>query len=146
MFGYIAPRMDVLSEEQQQRYRAVYCGVCQDLGALSGRGGRVLLSHDLTFLALLLSSLEEPEEKRENIRCELHPLQRRPTLRSRATRYAAAMNLLLMDLKCEDQVRDDHSRAAAAEQKRLRPAVVRLSAEYSRQASVRPQRCLASAA
>ena len=134
MFGYIAPRLDVLTEEQQLRYRAFYCGLCQELGSLSGRSGRVLLSHDLTFLAILLSSLEEPEDRKDEIRCELHPLQKRSIIRNRATGYAAAMNLILMDLKCEDQIRDDHSRAASAEKKRLQPALIRLCGEYPRQA------------
>ena len=134
MFGYIAPRLDVLPEDRKLRYRSVYCGLCQELGRLSGRSGRILLSHDMTFLALLLSSLEEPEEREEEIRCAVHPLQKRTAVQSRAVSYAASMNLILMDLKCEDQIRDDHSRAASTERKWLRPAVNRLTAEYVPQA------------
>ncbi len=31
MFGYVLPRRDRLSEEQQARYRAAYCGLCRCL-------------------------------------------------------------------------------------------------------------------
>ena len=133
MFGYIAPRLDQLNDEQKRRYRSVYCGLCQALGTLSGRSGRLLLSHDMTFLALLLGSLTEPEETEKEIRCAVHPAKKRPVLQSRAVEYAAAMNLILMDQKCADSVRDDHSRAAAAERRWLKPAVEKLAERYPRE-------------
>ncbi|MCR4876651.1 MAG: DUF5685 family protein [Clostridiales bacterium] len=133
MFGYIVPKMDALTEDQKRRYRQVYCGVCRELGALSGRSGRLLLSHDMTFLALLLNSLMEPEEKTESFRCAAHPLHPREILISRAVHYAAAMNLILMDLKCEDQIRDDHSQAARAERRFLKNAAEATRQEYSLQ-------------
>lgn len=130
MFGYIAPLMELMDEERQKRYRSVYCGVCRVLGELSGQSGRLLLSHDLTFLALLLSSLEEPEEQEEDYRCLIHPIKERTTIRSRAVEYAAGMNLILMDLKCEDQVRDEGSRTAKKERERLAPVIEQLSEQY----------------
>ena len=134
MFGYIAPHMETLNEEQKKRYRSVYCGLCQTLGELSGHSGRVLLSHDMTFLALLLSSLEDPEEKTEKFRCAVHPMKEQACVRSRAVEYAAGMNLILMDLKCEDQIRDDGSRVAAREKKRLKPAMVTVGGRWPEQA------------
>ena len=59
MFGYVAPVLSVLSDEQKQRYRSVYCGVCHALKARHGQPGRLSLSNDMTFLALLLSSLHD---------------------------------------------------------------------------------------
>ena len=41
MFGYIAPVLSVLSDEQKQRYRSFYCGVCH---ALLKRHGQARLS------------------------------------------------------------------------------------------------------
>ena len=133
MFGYIAPLMDQMDEERQKRYRSVYCGLCRSLGDLSGQSGRLLLSHDMTFLALLLSSLEEPAEQEEDYRCLIHPVKERTTVRSLAVDYAAAMNLILMDLKCEDQVRDEGSRTARKERERLAPAIERLEKQYPAQ-------------
>ena len=134
MFGYIAPLMEQMDEERQQRYRSVYCGLCRTLGELSGQSGRLLLSHDMTFLALLLSSLEEPAESESVYRCVMHPVKERRTVRSRAVEYAAGMNLILMDLKCEDQVRDEGSRAAKKERERLAPVIEKLRAQYPIQA------------
>ena len=54
MFGYIAPRLDQLEEAQRERYQAYYCGLCRVLGERSGHSGRLTLSHDMTFLAILL--------------------------------------------------------------------------------------------
>ena len=134
MFGYIAPNMEALNEEQKKRYRAVYCGLCQALGALSGHSGRVLLSHDLTFLALLLSSLEDPEEKEDKFRCAVHPVKEQACVRSRAVEYAAGMNLILMDLKCEDQIRDEGSRIAARERKKLEAGMAQVRSRWPEQA------------
>ena len=133
MFGYITPRMDALSETQQQRYRSVYCGLCRELGRLSGQRGRALLSHDMTFLALLLSSLTEPDEAAKEFRCPVHPIQKRLQVQNEAISYAAAMNLVLMDLKCEDQIRDEHSRAAETVKQRIQPAMEKIKKQYSRQ-------------
>ena len=135
MFGYITPRTDQLTGEQKDRYQAVYCGLCQALGELSGGSGRLLLSHDMTFLALLLGSLEEPTETEMTCRCSLHPMKERRVIRSRAVNFAAKMNLFLMDMKCEDQIRDDGSRVARAERKRLENAVRKIMAEYPGQTS-----------
>ena len=74
MFGYIAPRLDQLEESQRERYQAYYCGLCRVLGERSGHSGRLTLSHDMTFLALLLSSLYEPEESLRDLRCPVHPV------------------------------------------------------------------------
>ena len=54
MFGYVAPVLSVLTDEQKQRYRSVYCGVCHALKSRHGQSGRLSLSNDMTFLALLL--------------------------------------------------------------------------------------------
>ena len=96
MFGYIAPRLDQLSEDQRARYQTYYCGLCREMGKRSGRSGRLTLSHDITFLALLLSSLYEPEESVSSLRCAVHPLHPRQITDSAMMAYAADMNLLLM--------------------------------------------------
>ena len=59
MFGYVAPVLSVLNDEQRLRYRSLYCGVCHALKERHGQSGRLSLSNDMTFLAMLLSSLYE---------------------------------------------------------------------------------------
>ena len=109
MFGYIAPVLSVLTDEQKQRYRAFYCGVCHALKKRHGQSGRISLSNDMTFLALLLSSLYEPESENARSRCAVHPVKPHEYFSSPMIDYAADMNALLFYWKCEDQRIDDHS-------------------------------------
>ena len=136
MFGYIAPVLNALSEEQQQTYRAAYCGVCHALSRKTGAAGRITLSNDMTFLALLLTSLYEPEEEACRGRCAVHPLAPRPFVRSAMVDYAADMNLLLTYYKCQDQWADDHALAGRAGLRWLKPTLSRLEAAWPRQSRV----------
>ena len=123
MFGYITPVLSVLTEEQKQRYRVVYCGLCHALKRRHGQAGRISLSNDMTFLALLLSSLYEPETVRTVSHCAVHPLHSRPYLSSSMIDYAADMNALLFFFKCTDQRMDDRSlRGKAGEALFRKPA------------------------
>jgi len=136
LFGYIAPVLNALSEEQQQAYRAAYCGVCHALSRKTGAAGRITLSNDMTFLALLLTSLYEPEEEACRGRCAVHPLAPRPFVRSAMVDYAADMNLLLTYYKCQDQWADDHALAGRAGLRWLKPTLERLEAAWPRQSRV----------
>ena len=109
MFGYIHPVMSVLSDEQKLRYRSFYCGVCHALSDQYGQIRRLSLSNDMTFLAVLLSSLYEPEARLTRSRCAVHPLKSHAYLSSQMISYAADMNTLLFYYKCVDQRMDDHS-------------------------------------
>lgn len=53
MFGYVRPRIDLLSQQDQERYRAAYCGLCRALGKGYGFRARFLVNYDMTFLYLL---------------------------------------------------------------------------------------------
>ena len=57
MFGYLVAASELLEEEQQQRYKECYCGLCRSLDRCFGSAARLTLNYDLTFLVLLLSSL-----------------------------------------------------------------------------------------
>ena len=56
MFGYITADARLLTEEQQTRYAACYCGLCRRLGRECSAVSRLTLTYDMTFLVLLLSS------------------------------------------------------------------------------------------
>ena len=117
MFGYITVNPGGLEEEQLLRYRSYYCGVCRSLTKRYGRAGQLTLSNDMTFTALLLTSLYEPAAEEHDFRCGLHPVKGRHFITSAAVDYAADMNLLLAWYKCEDDMQDDpglKSRAGTA--------------------------------
>ena len=72
MFGYVLPPLDLLTEEDQQSFRAVYCGLCRCLGRRCGERARLILNYDFTYLAILLSggaAGERPEERRVGKDC-----------------------------------------------------------------------------
>lgn len=114
MFGYVMANAQELSPAQRDRYLSLYCGICRAIGAGASEASRLALNYDMVFLALLLSSLYEPEEERGQGRCLVHPLQKRPWCRSEAVAYAADMNVALAYFSADDHWRDDRRLDALA--------------------------------
>ena len=138
MFGYITANLQSLSEEQLRRMRACYCGLCRSLQARYGETSRLVLSNDMTFLAMLLSSLYEPGEQDKKRRCLLHPVSPRDYVASPAEDYAADMNLLLAWHKCLDDIQDEGSLRGKAEKALLEKSFREVEARY-------PEKCRAVA-
>ncbi|MEG0125984.1 MAG: DUF5685 family protein [Clostridia bacterium] len=134
MFGYVTIAASALSEEQQSRYRAYYCGLCHTLHTRYGQCGRLTLSYDMTFLYLLLSSLYEPEQALCKERCMPHPLKPHAYVQNEICEYCADMNIALAYHKCLDDWQDDHSLLGRAEAGLLKSAYLRVRALY-------PQKC-----
>lgn len=134
MFGYIQVNCKTLSDEEKQRFRACYCGLCHALKERFGNAGRLTLSNDMTFLTLLLCSLYEPDETCYDERCVLHPAKKHKAIVSKAAEYAADMNILLAYHKCLDDVQDDGTLRGKAGEKALRKAYEQVRERY-------PQRC-----
>lgn len=107
MFGYVVARKEGLNEEEYARYRALYCGLCRDLGERCGQMARLCVNYDMVFLVLVLSSLYEPEETAGSARCAAHPARARDFVRSEVTAYAADMNVALMYHKLRDDWADE---------------------------------------
>ncbi len=133
MFGYVTADLSRLSDEQLQRYRGCYCGLCRSIGSQYGTLRRIVLNYDLTFLALLLSSLYEPEETACQGPCGLHPMKKRPSWRTAAADYAAAMNVALAYEKCRDDWADDRRLSALLLSSALEAAVGQIREAYPRQ-------------
>ena len=107
MFGFVVASLEELSEEQKNRYQAVYCGICRAIRDTDGQLCRMGLSYDMAFLALLHMSLYEPEETNGQGRCIAHPGKRRPWTDNEHIRYAARMNVALACYKARDDWSDD---------------------------------------
>ncbi len=107
MFGYVIVNKDELKIREFREYRSYYCGLCHALGKHYGVAGRFSVSYDVTFLAILLTGLYEPEEERRNSRCIAHPLQTSEYVQSSVVDYAAHMNVLLTYYKCRDDFNDE---------------------------------------
>ena len=93
MFGYLTADLQRLTEEEQSRYKAAYCGLCRALQERHGELARLTLNYDMTFLVLLLQSLYEPEERSGEETCLPHPLEARAWQRSEAKGEGAAARL-----------------------------------------------------
>lgn len=76
MFGYVRPPLKLLPQEEQDRFRRVYCGLCHELSRRYGFRARFLLNFDFTFLAILLSEGEESCQLCG--RCPASPVRSRP--------------------------------------------------------------------
>ena len=111
MFGYVIPNQAALDDEAKARYRTAYCGLCRRIGALHGLRGRLTLSYDLTFLALLLSSLYEGESEciTGSGHCPIHPIRKINWRHSGPTDYCADMSVALHYYNAADKWNDDHS-------------------------------------
>lgn len=110
MFGYIRIYRPELKLKDISKYSAAYCALCDQLKRDYGFVGRFLLSYDITFLLLFLSSVsEEPAEKRQ-IRCPYNPFKVQKTeLSGEALRFSAFMNYWLVTEKLYDDYADNKS-------------------------------------
>ena len=107
MFGYIVVHKPELKVLEYETYRSCYCGLCHSLKKRHGRLGQMTLSFDMTFLALLLTGLYEPETVSGCGRCLAHPMQKHHYRENPYFDYAADMNVLLTYYKCLDDWKDE---------------------------------------
>ena len=133
MFGYVMASIKELSEAAKKRYSAVYCGICRAIRDRSGQLARLSLSYDMAFLALLLMSLYEPEERCGTRACGLHPIKPRPWTDNEYVRYAADMNIFLAYLKALDDKKDEGKFLSGAAAKVLEKNCVDIRERYPRQ-------------
>lgn len=131
MFGYIMPCKRQLGEDGYKEFGAYYCGLCKAMGRQCSQASRLGLSYDVTFLAIVLSSVtgEEHDEKTE--RCIVHPFKKKPCIKhDRALDYGACVGVMLSYLKLLDNWHDDRSVKAAAGMALLYTGVRRARKKY----------------
>ena len=131
MFGYVMANGAELDKQQRNRYSAVYCGICRSIRESASQCARLGLQYDMTFLALLLMSLYEPEETGGDHACMLHPL--RHWTDNEYISYAADMNILLAYYKCVDDRQDEGSFAAKVMAGVFEKALPDIQKRYPRQ-------------
>lgn len=107
MFGYIIINKAEMKFKEFDVYHSFYCGICRDLKRKYGVSGQIALSYDMTFLAMLLTGLYEPETREGNCKCIAHPFERHGTRNNIFTEYAADMNALFAWYKCRDDWADE---------------------------------------
>ena len=136
LFGYVSANPKMMTEQELQRYRSAYCGLCRCLGKRHGQLTRLSLTYDMTFLALFLGAMYEPEEQTEEFWCVVHPKGKHKSVITVYTEYAADMNVLLAYLNCMDNWRDDRNLLALAESAVFKKGYTDTRAKYPRQVQV----------
>ena len=110
MFGYVTVYKELISEADYTIFKQYYCGLCRAIGRRCSQTARLGLSYDLTFLAIVLSSISDDETESENKPCIIHPIKKRESIKNdMATDYAADMGVLLDYLKLLDDWHDEKS-------------------------------------
>lgn len=107
MFGYITVNQPEMKFKEFDVYRSFYCGLCHSLKERYGNIGRVTLSYDMTFLAMLLTGLYETQTRHIQSRCLTHPIKKHRASVNEFTEYAADMNIFLSYEKCLDDWNDE---------------------------------------
>ncbi len=134
MYGYVVMNKPELKIREYEEYRAYYCGLCKALKRQAGMRGQLALSYDMTFLALLLTALYEPETKKYKEHCIVHPIGSQSIRENSCIEYAADMSLMLTWYKCRDDYADDRNMLKAAYGSVLAKKVRRIENQYPRQA------------
>ncbi len=110
MIGYITINKEELKVKELGVYQAFYCGVCQDIRENYGHIPRMTLSYEMTFLAMLLSSVYDERPKPEKLSCLMHPVEKRFALRNKYTRYAADICVIAAYHNLMDNWMDDKNK------------------------------------
>lgn len=110
MFGYVTVLKEELKIKDYNLFRSYYCGLCRAIGRQASQIARLGLSYDMTFLAIMLSAVEQTDCSFASSACMAHPLHKRPYVeKSTCLDYAACMSVLLVYLKFADDWKDERS-------------------------------------
>lgn len=133
MFGCVVCNRAELTEAETERYQAFYCGLCNALKKRFGQMERLSLSFDMTFLALFLSALYEPQEAVQDTRCILHPLSQKHYCQNKYIDYAADMTVVMAYFKAKDDWEDEHKGTGYCYSKLLEKKYAQIKEKYPRQ-------------
>lgn len=107
MYGYIRFYRDELKMKDYDLFKAYYCGLCRELGKRFGPRGRMLLSYDMTFMALFLDGLQGDPIDKDRGFCPISPLRKKPMVTTtEGIKKAAQLSLLMGFHKLEDAKAD----------------------------------------
>lgn len=136
MFGYIKTNKMELKYREIIAYKGYYCGICMTLKREYGNLSRLSLNYDTTFLQILLTSLYEPQDYGEKLRCISHPHKKEVVITNEISKYCSAMNIILTYYKLKDDVEDDNSLKAKSLLTLIKPAFEKARLEYEEKTKV----------
>lgn len=133
MLGVMMVRKDELKFREYDQYRGYYCGLCRAIGKRCSSVCRMALSFEMTFLAMLHTSLYEPETDCGKHRCLFHPMSKRLMLSNEAIDYAADLSAIISYYDLRDGWEDERRVDKLAASEALRRAAKRAGERLPRQ-------------
>lgn len=133
MLGVMMVRKDELKFREYDQYRGYYCGLCRAIGKRCSSVCRMALSFEMTFLAMLHTSLYEPETDCGKHRCLFHPMSKRMMLSNEAIDYAADLSAIISYYDLRDGWEDERRVDKLAASEALRRAAKRAGERLPRQ-------------
>lgn len=108
MFGYLQIQKSELLVREFEAYKAVYCGLCKQMGKDYSFLSRFSLSYDCTFYAMLLMSLGRSCSGFRDGRCTFNPLKKckYSNCENDALNKAAAFSVISVYYKLKDDLKD----------------------------------------
>lgn len=107
MFGYVVVNKPELKIKEFDVYQGYYCGICKSLKKNFGNIPRIALNYDMTFVALLLSSLSFEEPVIKEGKCIIHPMSKHLEIHDKYVDYCADLSIVLSYFKCKDDYNDE---------------------------------------
>lgn len=108
MFGYVLPAKAEMKVRDFEAYRAIYCGLCKQLGKSYGTFSRFLLNYDLVLLAVMADAISGEAGCVNCEGCFANPLAKRKTLHSTNGLSLAADGLAMLSYhKLADNLSDE---------------------------------------
>ncbi len=108
MFGYVRTFDAELKIGQYRTYKAIYCGLCKQLGRSFGPMARMTLSYDFTFLATLSMAVKSEAPQFSPQSCMINPLKKSPCcLYNDSLSFSADCAMILLWHKLSDNLADE---------------------------------------
>ncbi len=108
MFGYVKPFIPELKVYENEIYKAIYCGLCKQLGRSYNQLSRLMLSYDIVFLVLFALGISNEDIEFQRQHCIIHPLKKNLCLKNcRALENAADISLIFSYFKFFDNLEDE---------------------------------------
>ena len=110
MFGYLQIQKSELLVREFEAYKAVYCGLCKQMGKDYSFLTRFSLSYDCTFYAMLLMSVKRSCIGFKDGRCKCNPLKKCKYALSENDSYskASAFSVISVYYKLKDDLSDSN--------------------------------------
>src|SRR5688572_19460958 len=110
MFGILKPDLQLASSAARTQYSALYCNLCGHLSEAYGISSRLLTAYDLVTLVWLLTDGDNDVHRFRRVNCLRGGTFRpRSAHRSARDRLAAALSVIMCDVRLADDVQDRDS-------------------------------------